>query len=156
MLPEVLLFTALAALWGIGCSAFTKECAPFARPSLPERPCCREVMLREDLRPSLPERPCCREVMLREDHRPHLPERPCRREVMLREDLRPSLPERPCRRELVVSSVLWSHAQLSKQNFWARTPHIVSRFGPLFANHPCQNVSAKRKVGIARAARLQC
>ena len=77
MLPQVLLFTALAALWGIGCCAFTKACAPFARPSLPERPCCREVMLGEDLRPSLP--------------------------------------ERPCRRELVVSSVLWSHAQLSKQ-----------------------------------------
>ena len=34
------------------------------RLSLPEQPCCREVMLREDLRLSLPERPCCREVML--------------------------------------------------------------------------------------------
>ena len=34
------------------------------RLSLPERPCCRDVMLREDLRPSLVERPCCREVML--------------------------------------------------------------------------------------------
>ena len=32
-------------------------------PGLPERPCCREVMLREGLRLSLPERPCCREVM---------------------------------------------------------------------------------------------
>ena len=69
-------------------------CKGMFRPSLPERPYCREVMLREDLRPSLPERPCCREVMLREDHRPNLPERPCCREVMLREgvegaDLRP-------------------------------------------------------------------
>ena len=43
-------------------------------PGLPERPCCREVMLREGLRLSLPERPCWREVMLREDLRLSLPE----------------------------------------------------------------------------------
>ena len=42
------------------------ERAGGSSPSLPERPCCREVMLREGLRLSLPERPCCREVMLRE------------------------------------------------------------------------------------------
>ena len=62
-------------------------------------PCCREVMLREDLRLSLPERPCCRKVVLREDRRLNLPKRPCCREVVLREGLRLSLPERPCCRE---------------------------------------------------------
>ena len=50
------------------------EGAGGSSPGLPERPCCREVMLREDLRLSLPERPCCREVMLREDLRLSLPE----------------------------------------------------------------------------------
>ena len=59
-------------------------------------------MLREDLRPSLPERPCCREVMLREDLRLSLPERPCCGEVMLREDLRPSVLERPCSGEVML------------------------------------------------------
>ena len=61
--------------WGIARWRFTKAKrqngllfvaqSPWGlRLSLPERPCCREVMLREDLRLSLPERPCCREVML--------------------------------------------------------------------------------------------
>ena len=37
------------------------EGAGGSSPGLPERPCCREVMLREGLRLSLPERLCCRE-----------------------------------------------------------------------------------------------
>ena len=61
------------------------------RPTIWNRPCYREVMLREDLRLGLPERPCCREVMLREDLRLSLSERPCCREVMLREGLPLSL-----------------------------------------------------------------
>ena len=116
------------------------------RLSLPERPCCREVMLREDLRLSLPEQPCCREVMLREDLRLSLPERPCCREVMLQVAEEPwqKLWIEVERRFIIPVDLIWHESKFDQKR--------VQK-----SNHPNQKVSDTperhlSKKGLARDA----
>ena len=146
-------------------------------------------MFRGDLRPSLPERPCCREVMPREDLRPSLPELPCSSEFgsarrrWARHSLRKTSSKRPrarnprasrCQKSFeklvrdlssrLAPKILSKHHLSATRSLWQTQPKVLSKHRHLSAARslwqtqskilPKHHLSAARSLWQARSRTL--